>query len=152
MFGGCRYSDLSHFKVNDFNFDKEREMLSWIVQKTSTENKVPLNDISREIYIKYSEGKKLTQNLFPKLSIQKYNKHLKFLLKDLRFNRLIRKPKKVGSEIVDKEEKELWRVYSSHSNRRSYIKNNIDVGTMDYKTSMRLSGHKTYSQFQSMYR
>ncbi len=145
---GCRYSDLSHFKVNDFNFDKEREMLSWIVQKTSTENKVPLNDISREIFIKYSEGKKLTQNLFPKLSIQKYNKHLKFLLKDLRFNRLIRKPKKVGSEIVDKEEKELWRVYSSHSNRRSYIKNNIDVGTMDYKTIMRLSGHKTYSQFQ----
>lgn len=145
---GCRYSDLSHFKVNDFNFDKEKEMLSWIVQKTSTENKVPLNDISREIYIKYSEGKKLTQNLFPKLSIQKYNKHLKFLLKDLRFNRLIRKPKKVGSEIVDNDEKELWRVYSSHSNRRSFIKNNIDMGTMDYKTIMKLSSHKTMSQFQ----
>lgn len=144
---GCRYSDISFFKVNDFNFDRNTQLIEWIVQKTDKTNRVPLNDVSGFIFQKYSSGKKLTQKLFPKLSIQKYNKHLKYLLEDLRFNRLVSKPKKVGSKVINTNEVKLWEVYSSHSNRKSFVKNMIDLGTMDYQTIMKLSGHKTFTQF-----
>ena len=87
------------------------------------------------------------KTFFPHLSTQKFNKHLKLLLKDLRFNRLVSKPKKVGSKIIDTEEKPLWSLISSHSGRRSFTKNLIDLGTMDYQTIMKLSSHKTFSQF-----
>lgn len=144
---GCRYSDIPFFKVNDFNFDRKTQLIEWIVQKTDRVNRVPLNDVSGFIFQKYSSGKSLKQNLFPKLSIQKYNKHLKLLLEDLRFNRLVSKPKRVGSKVVNTDEVKLYEVYSSHSNRRSFVKNMIDLGTMDYSTIMKLSGHKTFSQF-----
>ena len=144
---GCRYSDIPFFKVNDFTFDRKTQFIEWIVQKTDRVNRVPLNDVSGFIFQKYSSGKSLKQNLFPKLSIQKYNKHLKLLLEDLRFNRLVSKPKRVGSKVLNTEEVKLYEVYSSHSNRRSFVKNIIDLGTMDYSTIMKLSGHKTFSQF-----
>jgi integrase len=145
---GCRYSDIPHFKVNDFNFDRELGVFSWIQQKTDKRVNVSENDISRSVYIKYSRGKSLSQHLFPSLSTQKFNKSLKYLLKDLKFNRLVTKPKKVGSELFDTEDKYLWEVISSHSGRRTFIKNMIDLGTMDYKTIMTMSGHKTFSEFE----
>ena len=144
---GCRISDVPHFKVNDFTFDRKTQIISWIQQKTDKVNNVPLNDVSGFIFQKFSSGKSLSQNLFPSLSTQKFNKHLKLLLKDLRFNRLVSKPKKVGSKIIDTEEKPLWSLISSHSGRRSFTKNLIDLGTMDYQTIMKLSSHKTFSQF-----
>jgi integrase len=145
---GCRYSDIPHFKVNDFNFDSELGVFSWIQQKTDKRVNVSENDISRSIFIKYSRGKSLSQHLFPSLSTQKFNKSLKYLLKDLKFNRLVYKPKKIGSTLIDTDEKYLWEVISSHSGRRTFIKNMIDLGTMDYKTIMTMSGHKTFSEFE----
>jgi integrase len=145
---GCRYSDIPHFKVNDFNFDSELGVFSWIQQKTDKRVNVSENDISRSIFIKYSRGKSLSQHLFPSLSTQKFNKSLKYLLKDLKFNRLVSKPKKIGSTLMDTDDKYLWEVISSHSGRRTFIKNMIDLGTMDYKTIMTMSGHKTFSEFE----
>lgn len=144
---GCRYSDIPFFKVNDFNFDRDTQIIEWIQQKTDKTNRVPLNDISGFVFKKYSSGKKLQQNLFPTLSIQKFNKHLKLLLKDIKFNRLVTKPKKVGSEVINTEEVKLWEVISSHSGKRGFVKNLIDLGTMDYQTIMKLSSHRTFSQF-----
>lgn len=145
---GCRYSDILHFKVNHFNFDKELGVFSWIQEKTDKRVNVSENDISRSIFIKYSRGKSLSQNLFPKLSIQKFNKSLKLLLKDFKFNRLVSYPKKIGSNVVDTEDRFLWELISSHSGRRTFIKNMIDLGTMDYKTIMSMSGHQTFSEFE----
>lgn len=144
---GCRISDIPHFKVNDFTFDRKTQIISWIQQKTDKVNNVPLNDVSGFIYQKFSSGKSLTQPLFPSLSTQKFNKHLKLLLKDLRFNRLVSRPKKVGSKVINTEERPLWELISSHAGRRSFTKNLIDLGTMDYQTIMKLSSHKTFSQF-----
>ena len=36
---------------------------------------------------------------------------------------------------------------SSHGGRRGFVKNSIDLGKMDYRTIMKLSGHKTFSEF-----
>jgi site-specific recombinase XerD len=145
---GCRYSDIPSFKIHHFNFDESNSAFSWIQQKTNKRVQVPRNDISEYIFRKYSKGKSLKQNLFPSLSIQKFNKSLKFVLKELKFNRLVTYPKKIGSKVVDTNEKFLWELISSHSGRRTFIKNMIDMGTMDYHTIMKMSGHRTISQFQ----
>jgi len=144
---GCRYSDIEHFKVRHFDFDSNVQTLTWIQQKTNKSVSVPVTDISGNIFKKYSGGKSLEQRLFPKISQQKFNKHLKLLLKDLKFNRLVSHPKMKGSEIIDNDDKQLWELISSHSGRRSFIKNLIDLGNMDYKTIMKLSGHRSYSEF-----
>jgi len=145
---GCRYSDILQFKVNHFDFGGEKGTFSWVQQKTDKRVSVPINPISNEVYRKYSRGKSLTQNLFPKLSNQKFNKSLKLLLKDLKFNRLVSKPKKIGSKVVDEENKFLWEMISSHSGRKTFIKNMIDLGNMDYMTIMSMTGHKTIREFQ----
>ena len=145
---GCRYSDIPSFKVLHFNFDTENSAFSWIMQKTNKRVQVPRNDISEHIFRKYSRGKSMKQNLFPTLSIQKFNKSLKLVMKELNLNRLVSYPKLIGSSVVDKDEKFLWELISSHSGRRTFIKNMIDMGTMDYHTIMKMSGHRTISQFQ----
>ena len=144
---GCRFGDVKHFRVSDFTFDRESKSMVWIQQKTNRRNSVPINDISGFIFRKFSGGKKLDQKLFPELSIQKFNKHLKLLLQELNFNRRIVKPKMRGSQMINDEPQELWEIISSHSGRHSFITNTIQLGTMDYKTIMSLSGHTTTSSF-----
>lgn len=144
---GCRYSDVEHFRVNDFTFNREDKHMEWIQQKTREKNSVPINDISGYIFQKFSGGKSRTQPLFPKLSIQKFNKHLKLLLEDLGFNRLVSLPRMIGSEIINDTPTEIYNLISSHSGRHSFITNTIEMGTMDYKTIMSLSGHSTTSSF-----
>jgi site-specific recombinase XerD len=145
---GCRYSDIPSFKVNHFNFDENNSAFSWIQQKTNKRVVVPRNDISEFIFRKYARGKSLKQTLFPTISIQKFNKSLKLVLKELKFDRLVTYPKKIGSTVVNNEEVFLYELISSHSGRRTFIKNMIDMGTMDYQTIMKMSGHRTISQFQ----
>tara|TARA_B100000767_G_C19738129_1_gene524860 strand:- start:240 stop:1664 length:1425 start_codon:yes stop_codon:yes gene_type:complete len=144
---GCRFGDVAHFRISDFTFDREKKSMEWIQQKTKKRNSVPINDISGYIFRKFSSGKKLEQLLFPPLSIQKFNKHLKLLLKELNFNRRISKPRMRGSVMIDDKPKELYELISSHSGRHSFITNTIELGTMDYKTIMSLSGHSTTSSF-----
>jgi hypothetical protein len=129
------------------DFDPKTQIFSWVQQKTNKKVSVPLNDIGGFIFRKFSSGKSKTQTLFPKISQQKFNKQLKYLLKDLGFNRMITKPKTIGSKVVDTEEKPLWELISSHGGRRGFVKNSIDLGNMDYQTIMKLSGHKTFSEF-----
>jgi len=144
---GCRHSDIQHFKVRHFDFDSEVQTLTWIQQKTNKNVSVPVTDISGSIFKKYSGGKSLEQLLFPKYSQQKFNKHLKYLLRDLKFNRIVSHPKMRGSKIIENDDRQLWELISSHSGRRSFIKNLIDMGEMDYKSIMKLSGHKSYTEF-----
>jgi len=144
---GNRYSDISSFKLNHFDFNSSIKHFSWIQQKTQKRVFVPVTDISSYIFTKYSRGKNLSQELFPPISQQKFNKQLKLLLKDLKFNRLVSHPKRMGSKTINIEEKYLWELISSHSGRRSFIKNLIDRGEMDYKSIMKLSGHRSYTEF-----
>lgn len=144
---GCRFGDVEHFKVSDFTFDRENKHMEWIQQKTKRRNSVPINDISGFIFTKFSRGKKLDQNLFPRISIQKFNKSIKYLLEELKFNRELTIPRQRGSILVDNKPQPLYNLISSHSGRHSFITNTIELGTMDYKTIMSLSGHTTTSSF-----
>ena len=144
---GMRIGDVKVIRVNDMNFNRKTQLISWTQSKTKKPVSVPLNDISGFLYTKYSRGKSLEQHLFPNVSQQKFNKQLKNLLKDLRFNRMVSKPMMRGSKIINETPQPLYELISSHSGRRGFIKNSIDMGNMDYSTIMKLSGHKTFSEF-----
>ena len=144
---GMRIGDVKVIRVSDMNFDRKTQLITWNQSKTKKEVSVPLNDISGFIYTKYSRGKSLDQHLFPKVSQQKFNKQLKNLLKDLRFNRMVSKPMLRGTSTINDKPRKLHEMISSHSGRRGFIKNSIDMGNMDYRTIMELSGHSTFSEF-----
>ncbi len=100
------------------------------------------------IFKKFSSGKSRSQTLFPSVSQSKFNKQLKNLCEESGFlNRLVSNPKRVGSDVINTKEKPLWELISSHGGRRGFVKNSIDLGKMDYRTIMKLSGHKTFSEF-----
>jgi integrase len=76
--------------------------------------------------------------------------HLKDIGKELGFKRLVKREIMGGGELRKGTEKDVftYELLSSHSGRRSFIKNLIDMGTMDNWSIMKLSGHKTLSSFQ----
>lgn len=145
---GCRWGDIKILKVGMFKY--KDDYFNWTMEKTKSSVLVPQNEISKQIFFKYSKGKSLDQNLFPIYSSQKFNEHIKEVGKILKFNRLVTRKLMVGREIREntKKDKQIWELLSSHSGRRSFIKNLIDLGTMDNWTIMKLSGHKTISSFQ----
>ena len=55
-----------------------------------------------------------------------------------------------GSDIRKDTKRDYytWELLSSHSGRRSFVKNLIDLGTMDTFSIMKLSGHRTIGAFQ----
>ena len=145
---GCRWGDIHTMSVGMFKIEKG--FFVWTMSKTKDNIKVPENDVSLGIFRKYSKGKSQQQFLFPKYSQQKFNKHLKDIGKELGFKRLIKREILVGSDYRKGTEKDVftYELLSSHSGRRSFIKNLIDLGTMDNWSIMKLSGHKTVSSFQ----
>jgi integrase len=145
---GCRFGDIKNFKVRDFSFEKDESFFEIIQAKGKNRVIVPVNDVSSHIFRKYSRGKTYEQPLFPPISLAKFNKQIKLVLRYFKFNRLVSRPKMKGSKIVDGEDRFLWELISSHAGRRSFAKNLVEIGTMDYKTAMKLTGHKTYSQFE----
>ncbi len=145
---GCRWGDLHSMKVGMFTI--QTDYFVWMMEKTKTFVKVPRNPISDIIFRKYSKGKKIDQFLFPKYSHQNFNSHLKEIGKILKFNRLVKREIMVGGKIREesKKDKQLWEFLSSHCGRRSFIKNLIDLQTMDNWSIMKLSGHSTLTSFQ----
>lgn len=145
---GCRWGDIHSMKVGMFTI--QTDYFIWMMEKTKSVVKVPRNPISDKIFRKYSKGKSLEQFLFPKYSQQNFNSHLKEIGKILNFNRLVKREIMVGGKIREesKKDKHLWEFLSSHCGRRSFIKNLIDLQTMDNWSIMKLSGHTTLSSFQ----
>jgi integrase len=145
---GCRWGDIHKMTVGMFKIEKG--FFIWTMEKTKDKVVVPENPISLGIFKKYSKGKSLSQPLFPKYSPQKFNKHLKEIGRELGFNRLVKREIMVGGELREesKKDKFIWELLSSHSGRRSFIKNLIDMGTMDNWSIMKLSGHKSIGSFQ----
>jgi integrase len=145
---GCRWGDIHKMNVGMFKIEKG--FFVWTMEKTKDNVIVPENPVSLGIFRKYSKNKSLSQKLFPKYSQPNFNLHLKDIGKELGFKRLVKREIMVGGELRKGTEKDVftYELLSSHSGRRSFIKNLIDMGTMDNWSIMKLSGHKTLSSFQ----
>lgn len=145
---GCRWGDIHKMTVGMFKIEKG--FFVWTMDKTKDSVIVPENPISLGIFIKYSKGKSLDQKLFPPYSQPRFNENIKKVGKILGFKRLVKREIMVGGDVRSGTEKDVftYELLSSHSGRRSFIKNLIDLGTMDNWSIMKLSGHKTIGSFQ----
>ena len=121
--------------------------------------KVPSNIISFNIYKKYSSGKKRENFLFPRtrygnpISNQKFNKHIKKVCEIIGINDLVEKPKfTIDGKVVEGTDTriEKYNVISSHIGRRSFIREQIELGKHQ-REIMYQTGHTSLKVFNGYY-
>lgn len=82
LFGCCtalRYSDLKQLKKSNIVKHDGKYALVKLTEKDDDIVNIPLSSIAEEIYLKYRDNEYVDDILFPIISNQKYNKHLKEL-------------------------------------------------------------------------
>ncbi len=87
---GCRIGDIPHFKVSNMNFDKKSQLLSWTQQKTDKRVTIPVLEKTKEI---------IRDGLPYKISIQKFNKHIKEICRIAEISEMINDSKITVTEI-----------------------------------------------------
>lgn len=137
---GCltalRYSDYSTLTKDNFQGD----YLVKRTKKTNVDVKVPLHDYVKEIFAKY-------HGQIPNgLCIQYVNKYLKDIMKEIGLNDLVTYSFTKGGKLITVT-REKWGLISSHTARRSAATNMYLTGRMKTLEIMRLTGHKTESNF-----
>ncbi len=145
---GLRYSDLVKIKVGDFDFSSKKFKL--IQKKTSRVVEIVENEMSREIFMKYSSNKSLFQYLFPlpcktndKSRSQyntKSNRHLKNIGSILEFNELVEVVTMSGRNY-QRVKVPIHNVMSFHMSRRTHSTIGIKQG-VDPISMMGQMGHQ----------
>jgi len=165
---GCRFSDGVKIKLGDFKHKKRSEsspieggveaFFQFHQIKTNQIATPRVNEVSYDIYKKYSRGKSGDDYLFPRtprgnsMSDQKFNKHIKQICKTIGLKRkiIVRTLGSKGIE-VKKEEKQLWEVVSSHIGRKTYIKTMVLDKNFTPQEIMKMTGHKSDRVFHKYY-
>lgn len=145
---GLRYSDLVKIKVGDFDFSSKKFKL--IQKKTSRVVEIVENEMSREIFMKYSSNKSMFQYLFPlpckpndKSRSQyntKSNRHLKNIGSILEFNELVEVVTMSGRNY-QRVKVPIHNVMSFHMSRRTHSTIGIKQG-VDPISMMGQMGHQ----------
>jgi integrase len=158
------YIDAANLKVSDFDFNKD--CFELIRTKTSAPTTIPMNEMSRAIWMKYSKdknGKRMDGNkvdvhyLFPRFDGDKFlsnantNSMLKrigeALKKDL--NNLVNVEVRSGSGYKKgtEDEKHLYEVLHTHMGRKSFINFALSekISPTDIK---KISGHSDEKMFK----
>ena len=153
---GCRYSDVVNLKVGNLQFPKKDDKHGFLIynmvkSRVSKEVSVPMNDITTQIFRKYSYNKTKDDFLFPRntlgnqISSEKINKNIKNITQIIGLNRLIRRPKlNVRGEVV-KNTKVMFPLHeliTTHCMRRTFIQNGV---TQDIPINVlkEMSGHSS---------
>ena len=122
-----RYSDLRGLKKDDITLhDDGKYYINMVTQKNKKRIRFPLTQIALDIYLKYKDIPYPNNVLFPVISNQKYNKHLKELgeragLKGEWIDHQWRLDKEI---IVSHPKKDL----GTHVARRTFISTAINEG------------------------
>ena len=137
---GCltalRYSDYSTLTADNL---QDRYIVKR-TKKTNVDVKVPAHDYVLEIFKKY-EG-----HIPNGLCIQYVNKYLKVIMKEIGLNDKVIFSYTQGGKLVTAT-KEKWELISSHTARRSAATNMYLTGRMKTFEIMKLTGHRTESNF-----
>ncbi|MEN3324825.1 tyrosine-type recombinase/integrase [Mariniflexile soesokkakense] len=146
LYTGLRVSDL--LKLSSKNIDDD--FITLTTKKTSFPVIIPIHPHIREI-LKKRNGK------FPrKISDQKFNDYIKIVCEKVGFTEFVEGSKMCPKEIVKDGKKKIihrkidgkypkFELISSHICRRSFASNLY--GKIDTLTIMKITGHKTESQF-----
>jgi integrase len=140
LWTGLRVSDFNN-KLKIDNFDED--FIEIETEKTKTFVSIPVHWMIRDILIK--RGGKLPE----KVSDQKFNKHIKTIAAELKFDRMmmggvakIDPVTKIKRKVVDLYPKH--ELITSHICRRSFATNNF--GTVSNSTLMAICGWKSEEQ------
>lgn len=138
---GLRYSDLK--KLRKDNFDLEKNNIKTSTQKTNQNIIIPLLQVTMDI------AKKYNYNL-PEFHISYYNKVIKILGKLALIKNIIEiKLIENNQQIIKRYEK--WKLFSSHTARRTFITLCIEKG-IPSKIIMSATGHKNLSIFETYFK
>jgi hypothetical protein len=166
---GCRYSDGVRMKLDNFYHGKRSKtstleggvegFFKFYQKKTNTESIPRVNEVSYEIYKKYSRGKKKGDYLFPLtengnfIHDTKFNKHIKKICGIIGLKRPMRR-RRLGNSGTEVKSvvKPLHEVISSHSGRYTYIYNMVIDGNYNTQELKRMTGHKTDKVFHGYYK
>ena len=180
---GCRFGDMVKMKVSNFEFDDSsskgdsyetgrRGFFVFKMEKSRTNKtvRVPINQLTFDIFKKYSSGKHVSKDyqkynpfneyLFPRtqfgnpISNQKFNKHSKELCRIIGITDLIRVYRlDLNNRIVPGSDEMVpkYQKCSSHIGRRTFIREHIELGT-PIRTVMELSGHSSQKVFDGYYK
>ena len=110
-------------------------------QKTNDKIRVPLNDLAKEIFVRYSKGNP-GEYLFTAPSNQKLNDFLKEAAKLAGLDREVVKTHYVGTVRHEKTYK-LHEVISCHCGRRTFVCISLSLG-IPASVVMSITGHSDY--------
>jgi site-specific recombinase XerD len=150
---GTRYGDTIKIKIEDYDFYKKEFKV--YMEKTNRYVRVPINQMTENIFRKYSKSKTGDDYLFPKTlngnfySNQKFNEHIKRVGELCRLFRPVSRPLHSGKKIIEgtEDKKQLFQVISSHVGRRTFIKEGI-INKIEPYVIMSMVGHKSLRVFE----
>ena len=166
---GCRFSDGIRMKLENF-YHGERSKISTLeggvegffkyYQKKTKIDAIPrVNEVSFEIYKKYSRGKSKGDYLFPLtesgnfISDVKFNKHIKKICKIIGLNRtFVERKLGLSGKELSRKGKKIHEVIKSHVGRRTFIYNMVMDGNFTNNELMTMTGHKKTEVFQSYFK
>lgn len=141
-FTSLRYSDVASLRWSDV-FD---DHISVTTQKTSDSLIIELNRYSEALLGKYVDEAYPDNKVFPVISNQKMNEHLKTVMRLCGITRLIR----VTTFRAGKREDKFvpkWQLMGTHAARRTFICNALMMGIAP-NVVMRWTGHADYESMK----
>ena len=141
-FTGLRYSDVAKLRKNDIKdgyFDV-------VTQKTVEGIRIELNRYSQAIINKYMDCKLPGGKLFPVVSNQRMNEHLKELGKKCGIDEPTRTVYFIGNERHE-EVYPKYALLTTHCGRRTFVVNALRLG-IPVEVIIRWTGHSDYKSLK----
>ena len=161
---GCRFGDLVKLKVDNYHFDDTQKGYGYFVFRMEKSNtgkqvRVPINQLTLNIFKKYSSGRSRYDYIFPQsqkgclVSNQKFNQHIKVIGEVIGLNRWVSRPTftpdgkvKKGTDIREP----IYKFITSHIMRRTFIREGIN-NNLPYHIIMSMSGHSNEKVFRGYF-
>jgi integrase len=160
---GCRFGDLINLKLDNYEFGENRTKGFFVfrMEKSRTGKKVriPVNQLTYQIWKKYSKNKSRQDFLFPRMlkgnpiSNQKMNKHLKVIGEIVGLKRWISKPSYTSDGKIEKGtdiRQPLYNFITTHIIRRTFIREGIE-SNIPVHIVMSMSGHSSEKVFRNYF-
>ncbi len=160
---GCRFGDLVNLKIDNYEFSEDRTKGFFVFRmeksRLSKQVKIPVNNLTFQLWKKYSKNKRRTDYLFPRtnkgnpISNQKVNKHIKEIGRIVELTRLVSNPKfTLEGRVIEKSSTRvpLYELLTTHIMRRTFIREGVE-NNIPTHVLMSMSGHTTEKVFRKYF-
>ncbi len=157
---GGRFGDIVKLKLDNYQFSDDRTkgffVFSMEKSRTGKKVKVPINNLTFQIWKKYSKNKSREDYLFPRTKKGKpifnemMNRSLKEIGRIVGLKRLVSKPKfSLEGQVIEGSDlrKPLYKFLTTHIMRRTFIREGVE-NNIPTHVLMSMSGHTTEKVFR----